>query len=92
MRRRGEASRPCSGRFVTSLLAAMPAGDTRPSGRQLRCRACGRVLGVVRGARLVMRHREREWVVEPATACRELRCEACGYRRRFVEADWAPTD
>ena len=53
-------------------------------GGAVRCAGCGVVLAAYQRGRLVVRHKRREVVVDPPSACRSIRCDDCGVVTRPV--------
>ncbi len=50
-------------------------------GESVRCSGCGRVVAVLVGGRVVVKHKRREVVVDEAADVR-IRCEVCGSSTR----------
>ena len=73
--------RRCSG------LCVMPGANTSAPlqrGECVRCCGCGRVVAVVVGGRVIVKHKGREVVVDEASDVR-IRCEVCGSNTRVRE-------
>ena len=63
---------------------ATRAGPLVQRGESVRCSGCGRVLAVVVGGRVIVKHKRREVVIDEASDVR-IRCEVCGSNTRARE-------